>query len=247
MCILVEPTEQQLQRRKMSELQNTMNDIFGVPDDGASIVENIEKECKKKDKLEKRLNQPQVPLEGHNKRPKAKKPKKTVNLYNNLRDVLEDPPLCGDELQVPPPQPQVPSNLLMPGPSSAGFIEELPMPSLSSYEDMMKDDLFNGPSSVGTQPDTLQVLEEGIAVTQDGQTVELWQEKNWSTCWSIWKMKTNHCIPTLSFLTKDEPCAIPARSFLAVCRTSRLWRKPCVTRYTAKYSISGEPLAVVVD
>lgn len=92
MCILVEPTEQRLQRRKMSELQNTMNAIFGVPDDGASIVENIEKECKKKDKLEKRLTHSQVPLEGSNKRPKAKKPKKTVNPYNNLRDVLQDPP-----------------------------------------------------------------------------------------------------------------------------------------------------------
>ena len=129
MCILVEPTEQQLQRRKMPELQNTMNAIFGVPDDGASIVENIQKECKKKDKLEKQFTQPQVPLEGSNKRPKVKKPKETVNLYNNLRDVLEDPPLSGDELRVPPPQPQVPTNLLMPGPSSAGFIEELPRAS----------------------------------------------------------------------------------------------------------------------
>lgn len=108
MCILVEPTEQQLQRRKMSELQNTMNAIFGVPDDGASIVENIEKECKKKDKLEKRLTHSQVPLEGSNKRPKAKKPKKTVNPYNNLRDVLQDPPLSADELRVPPPQPKCP-------------------------------------------------------------------------------------------------------------------------------------------
>ena len=42
---------------------------------------------------------------------------------------------------------------------------------------MMKDDLFNGPSSVESQPDILQVLEEGIAVTQDGQTVELWQDE----------------------------------------------------------------------
>ena len=47
------------------------------------------------------------------------------------------------------------------------------MPSLPSYEDMMKDHLFNGPRSMETQPDTLQVLEEGIAVTQDRQTVEL--------------------------------------------------------------------------
>ena len=51
------------------------------------------------------------------------------------------------------------------------------MPSLPSYEDMMKDHLFNGPRSMETQPDTLQVLEEGIAVTQDRQTVELWQDE----------------------------------------------------------------------
>ena len=41
----------------------------------------------------------------------------------------------------------------------------------------MKDHLFNGPRSMETQPDTLQVLEEGIAVTQDRQTVELWQDE----------------------------------------------------------------------
>ena len=46
--------------------------------------------------------------------------------------------------------------------------------SLPSYEEMTLDDMFNGPSSRETQPDLapVQVLEEGVAVTQDGRTVE---------------------------------------------------------------------------
>ena len=37
------------------------------------------------------------------------------------------------------------------------------------------DDMFNGgPRSMETQPDPVQVLEEGVAVTQDGRTVEWW-------------------------------------------------------------------------
>ena len=170
MCIFVEPTEQQLQRIRMSELQNTINVIFGFPDDGASIVQKVEQGLKKMDNLEKRMNQPQVLLEGSNKLPKAKKPKKTVN----LKDVLEDPPYAGDELRVLPPQPTVPTNFVMAGPSSAGFTEELPRPSLPSYEDVMLEDMFNGPSSMETQPDPVQVLEEGVTVTQDGRTVEWW-------------------------------------------------------------------------
>ena len=89
---------------------------------------------------------------------------------------MSDPPYAGDELRVIPPQPTVPTNLLMPGPSSAGQIAEYlehPM-SLPSYEEMTLDDMFNGPSSRETQPDLapVQVLEEGVAVTQDGRTVE---------------------------------------------------------------------------
>ena len=47
---------------------------------------------------------------------------------------------------------------------------------LPSYEDMMCEDVFNGPSSMETQPDLapVKVLEEGVAVTQDGRTVEWW-------------------------------------------------------------------------
>ena len=47
---------------------------------------------------------------------------------------------------------------------------------LPSYEDMMCEDVLNGPSSMETQPDLalVKVLEEGVAVTQDGHTVEWW-------------------------------------------------------------------------
>ena len=88
--------------------------------------------------------------------------------------MIEDPPYAGNELRVIPPQPTVPTNLLMPGPSLAGNIEEYPRLSLPSYEEMMLDDMVNGPSSVETQPDLtpVKVLEEGVAVTQDDQTVE---------------------------------------------------------------------------
>ena len=77
--------------------------------------------------------------------------------------MIEDPPYAGDELRVIPPQPTVPTNLLMPGPSLAGNIEEYPRPSLPSYEEMMLDDMFNGPSSMETQPDLapVKVLEVG--------------------------------------------------------------------------------------
>ena len=90
--------------------------------------------------------------------------------------MIEDPPYAGHELRVIPPQPTVPTNLLMPGPSLAGNIEEYPRPSLPSYEERMLDDMFNGPSSTETQPDLApaKVLEEGVAVTQDGRTVEWW-------------------------------------------------------------------------
>ena len=49
---------------------------------------------------------------------------------------------------------------------------------LPSYEEMQQacQDLFNGPSSMETQPDLapVNVLEEGVSVTQDGRTVEWW-------------------------------------------------------------------------
>ena len=125
----------------------------------------------KMQQLEKRMMEPQVLIQGSNKRPKGKK---TVN----PNEVTDDPPYAEDELRVIPPQPTVPTNLLMPGPSSAGQLTEFPdqLMSLPSYEEMMLDDMFNGPSSMETQPDLapVKVLEEGVAVTQDDRTVEWW-------------------------------------------------------------------------
>ena len=72
----------------------------------------------------------------------------------------------------------MPTNLLIPGPSSAGQIAEYPEHpmSLPSYEEMTLDDMFIGPSSMERQPDLapVHVLAEGVAVTQDGRTVEWW-------------------------------------------------------------------------
>ncbi|CAH3117310.1 unnamed protein product [Porites lobata] len=92
--------------------------------------------------LEKRMMEPQVLIQGSNKLPKGKKTKKTVN----PKAVTDDPPYAGDELRVIPPQPTVPTNLLMPGPSSAGQLAEFPdqLVSLPSYEEMTMDDMFNG-------------------------------------------------------------------------------------------------------
>ena len=168
MCKFQEPTVQQLQRSRMSELQDTMNAIFGSPDEESITRPDDPKIAK----LEKRMIQPQVLIQGSNKRPKGKKTKKTVN----PKEVTDDPPYAGDELRVIPPQPRVPTNLLKPGPSLAGNIEEYPRLSFPSYEEMMLDDMFNGPSSMETQPDLapVKVLEAGVAVTQDDRTVEWW-------------------------------------------------------------------------
>ena len=50
---------------------------------------------------------------------------------------------------------------------------------LPSYEDMMLEDMFNGPSLMETQPNLapVKVLEERVAVTQDGRTVEWWSSE----------------------------------------------------------------------
>ena len=127
MCKFQEPTVQQLQRSRMSELQNTMNAIFGSPDEESITRPDDPKMAK----LEKRMIQPQVLIQGSNKRPKGKKTKKTVN----PKDVTDDSPYAGDELRVIPPQPTVTTNLLMPGPSSAGELAEFPdqLMSLPSY------------------------------------------------------------------------------------------------------------------
>ena len=72
MCKFQEPTVQQLQRSRMWEHQNTMNAIFGFPDE-----ESITRpDGPKMAKLEKRMIQPQVLIQGSNKCPKGKKTKK---------------------------------------------------------------------------------------------------------------------------------------------------------------------------
>ena len=49
---------------------------------------------------------------------------------------------------------------------------------LPSYEEMQQAcrDLFNGPSSMETQPDLdpVHIMEEGVAVLPDGRQVEWW-------------------------------------------------------------------------
>ena len=173
MCKLQEPTVQQLQQVRMSKPQSSqlIYTIFGSSDEESLTTP----EQAKMQQLEKRMMEPQVLIQGSNKLPKGKKTKKTVN----PKAVTDDPPYAGDELRVIPPQPTVPTNLLMPGPSSAGQLAEFPdqLVSLPSYEEMTMDDMFNGgPRSMEKQPDLApaQVLEEGVAVTQDGRTVEWW-------------------------------------------------------------------------
>ena len=170
MCKLQEPTVQQLQQVRMSKPQSSqlIHTIFGSSDEEYLTTP----EQAKMQQLEKRMMEPQVLIQGSNKLPKGKK---TVN----PKAVTDDPPYAGDELRVIPPQPTVPTNLLMPGLSSAGQLAEFPdqLMSLPSYEEMTMDDMFNGgPRSMETQPDLapVQVLEEGAAVTQDGRTVEWW-------------------------------------------------------------------------
>ena len=80
MCKFQESAVQQLQRLRMSEpqssqLSHTVNAIFGLPDDGASTSQNVEQLSTKMQQLEKRMIEPQVPIQGSNKRPKGKKKK----------------------------------------------------------------------------------------------------------------------------------------------------------------------------
>ena len=113
-CKLQEPTVQQLQQVRMSEPQSSqlIHTIFGSSDEESLTTP----EQVKVQQLEKLLMEPQALIQGSNKRPKGKKTKKTVK----PKEVIEDPPYAGDELPVIPPQPTLPTNLLMPGPSLAG-------------------------------------------------------------------------------------------------------------------------------
>ena len=96
MCKLQQATVQQLQRLRMSsQLIYTMNAIFG-----SSEKESLTRpEQTKMQQLDKRMMEPQVTIQGSNKRPKGKKNKKTVN----PKEVVDDPPYAGDELRVIPP------------------------------------------------------------------------------------------------------------------------------------------------
>ena len=98
--------------------------------------------------------------------------------------------------------PGVPSRELMQGSTQV----------LPSYEEMTIDELFNGPSSMETQPDLeqVQVLDEGIAVINGAHGCK-------STSWK----RPNLSTPTLSYQINDWPCAIPAPCTLEVLRTNR--------------------------
>ena len=114
MCKLQEPAVRQLQQVRMSKPQSSqlIQTIFGSSDEESLTTP----EQAKMQQLEKRMMEPHVLIQRNNKRPKGKKTKKTVN----PKEVTDDPPYAGDELRVIPPQPTVPTNLLMPGPSSTG-------------------------------------------------------------------------------------------------------------------------------
>ena len=148
MCKLQEPTVQQLQQVRMSKPQSSqlIHTIFGSSDKESLTTP----EQAKMQQLKKRMMEPHVLIQRNNERPKGKKTKKTVN----PKEVTDDPPYAGDELRVIPPQPTVPTNLLMPGPSSTGQLSEFPdqIMSLPSYDEMPMDDMFNGgPRSMETQ------------------------------------------------------------------------------------------------
>ena len=236
MCKLQETTVQQLQQVRMSKPQSSqlIHTILGSSDEESLTTP----EQVKVQQLEKLMMEPQALIQGSNKRPKGKKTKKTVN----PKDVTDDPPYAGDELRVIPPQPTVPTNLLMPGPSSAGQLAEFPdqLMSLPSYGEMTMDDMFNGgPRSMETQPDPVQVLEEGVAVTQDRRTVEWWpvEEPVAETEAYEYFKDENRPLHTNFVLPKQgqySTCPV----FFGSVESKQIVVE---TRYTPKYSINGNP------
>ena len=101
-CVQISRTDRSaIATKQMSELQNTMNAIFDSPDEESITRPDDPKMAN----LEKRMIQPQVLIQGSNKRPKGKKKKKIVN----PKEVIGDPSYAGDELRVIPPQPTVPT------------------------------------------------------------------------------------------------------------------------------------------
>ena len=89
---------------------------LGYPTMVPQQVKTLNKQVRRCRNWKKRMIEPQVQIQGSNKRPKGKKNKKTVN----PKEVIDDPPYAGDELRVIPPHPTVPTNLAMLGASSAG-------------------------------------------------------------------------------------------------------------------------------
>ena len=85
---------------------------------------------------------------------KQKKADEQARLEKVLETEREDRPYSREELLALEQTrgfsytPEVPFQELMQGPTQAGFVEVLP-----SYEEMTVDELFNGPSSMETQPD----------------------------------------------------------------------------------------------
>ena len=162
--------------------------------------------------------------------------------------MIEDPPYAGDELRVIPPQPTVPTNLLMPGPSLA----EYPRPSLPSYEEMMLDEMFNGPSSMETQPDLapVKVLEEGVAVTQDDRTVEWWPVEEPEQMANMLEyledenrpLNTNFILPKQG-LALCYTCPV----FFGNRQSKQIVAEALCNEIYSNYSNSGESWAVFVD
>ena len=87
MCKLVSPKDRQLQRLDMSEptiaitdaeLSQAIDEIIGLPNDGASSCEKVQQAMGKIEELQQTLYQ--VPIQGSSKRPNGKKNKKKSKL-----------------------------------------------------------------------------------------------------------------------------------------------------------------------
>ena len=101
-----------------------------------------------------------------------------------------------------------------------------------------------------TQPDLapLQVLKEGVAVTQDGRTVEWWPMEESVAQTQLFeylqdedkRLHTNFVLPNQGMYSV---CPVFFGSF----QSKQIVAEALCNEYTPKYSISGEPLAVIVD
>ena len=133
MCKLVSPKDRQLQRLDMSEptiaitdaeLSQAIDEIIGLPNDGASSGEKVQQAMGKIEELQQTLYQ--VPIQGSSRRPNGKKNKKKSKLPD-------------ETLRLNPPQPTLPVKFLVSDPG-------IKVESLPTYEEMTIDELFNGPS-----------------------------------------------------------------------------------------------------